>query len=615
MPPQTMLNLLEQIEFRHPARAREDLSRLGTGIPERILTRIRLLLASVADPDEALHDLERLREESPAAFDRLTSSPAALRYIVVTFSYSRFLSEALLRRPEAVLQILNTGDMQRVLTVENYQAQLVDFLGSDSTGVPSALILARFRRRQILRIFLRDVLGLATLSDVTEELSHLADAVLDLSYRRIRESLVARYGRPRAENGDLATFCVISLGKLGGQELNYSSDIDLMFLYSANGETDGPYRIANKEFFKKVANQFTELLSTYTPEGLGYRVDLRLRPDGRLGEVCLSLEGAKAYYANRARDWEKQMLIKARVSGGDRELGRDLLEFVEPLIYSSSLDFHAVESVSETRERISEKLAARRGGNAGVDVKLAPGGIRDIEFLVQCLQRLHGGREPWVRHGGTLFALFRLRDKGLLSATEYARLASAYQFLRHLEHRLQFAEDRQTHTLPTAPEELAILARKMPPLTTGETATADTLRKQLDEHLTAVREIYERVIHAQKPVYYMQSEPAAAAEPEAEPVPPPATLAGSSNLTRFLDERAPNLAACLSRARLYRGRERFEYFLERVFDQPEWLARLNSDTHLAECCLDLFEHSQYFADQLLRYPELLNELEARGRVD
>ena len=148
------------------------------------------------------------------------------------------------------------------------------------------------------------------------------------------------------------------------------------------------------------------------------------------------------------------MLIKARVSAGDREPGERLLDFVEPLIYQSSLDFRAVEAVSETRQRISEKMAARRSVAGGLDVKLTPGGIRDIEFLVQCLQRLHGGREPWVRHGGTMLALSRLRDKGLLSGGEYARLAAAYQFLRNLEHRLQLEEDRQTHTLPTDPDRL-----------------------------------------------------------------------------------------------------------------------------------------------------------------
>ena len=169
--------------------------------------------------------------------------------------------------------------------------------------------------------------------------------------------------------------------------------------------------VSNKEFYKKVANEYTALLSSYTADGQCYRVDLRLRPDGTLGEICLSVEGAKTYYRDRARDWEKQMLIKARVAAGEPEPGAALLEFVEPLIYQSSLDFGAVEAVSETRQRISEKMAARRNPN-GLDIKLAPGGIRDIEFLVQCLQRLHGGREPWVRHGGTLLALFTAARQG-----------------------------------------------------------------------------------------------------------------------------------------------------------------------------------------------------------
>src|SRR5260370_16149477 len=171
---------------------------------------------------------------------------------------------------------------------------------------------------------------------------------------------------------------VIALGKLGGRELNYSSDIDLMFVYTANGERDGEHRISNKEFYKKVANQYTQLLSTYTAEGLCYRVDLRLRPDGSLGEVCLSLDGARTYYQTRARDWELQMMIKARAASGDRETGRELLETVEPLTYSTTLDFSAIEAVSATRERISEKLIQRRGSKSVFDIKLARGGIRDI---------------------------------------------------------------------------------------------------------------------------------------------------------------------------------------------------------------------------------------------
>src|SRR5438270_13056705 len=161
------------------------------------------------------------------------------------------------------------------------------------------------------------------------------------------------------------------------------------------------------------------------------------------------------------------MMIKARVAAGDRETGRELLETVEPLTYSTTLDFSAIEAVSATRERISEKLSQRRGSKSAFDIKLARGGIRDIEFLVQCLQRLHGGRVPWVRHGGTMLALSRLSAKDLLSEAEYGRLASAYEFMRDLEPRLQFEDDRQTHSLPRSSAELELLARRRPALELG----------------------------------------------------------------------------------------------------------------------------------------------------
>jgi glutamate-ammonia-ligase adenylyltransferase len=241
-------------------------------------------------------------------------------------------------------------------------------------------------------------------------------------------------------------------------------------------------------------------------------------------------------------------------------------------------------------------------------VKLSPGGIRDIEFLVQCLQRLHGGREPWVRHGGTQFALFRLRDKGLLSGPEYSRLSSAYEFLRHLEHRLQIQDDRQTHTLPSSPEELDLLARKMPLGPLGGAASRDTLLEQLRRHQSEVRELYERVIHAQKPMYYTPPAPApdpGGGEPPALEGTPPLL---ASNLARFLDSKAPALSALILRSKLVRGRERFEHFLEKIISSPVWLDRLESDQKLAECAIDLFEHSQFFGDQLLRSPDLLGVL-------
>jgi len=206
------------------------------------------LLAAVPDRKIAAFRLERLHEESPAVFDRVVSSPAALRCATALFSYSHFLSEAVLRNPERILQVANSGSFYRVLTAEEYAERLCEFLGADHSGVPESLDLARFRRRQLLRIVLRDILGVAALAEITEEISNLADAILDVTYRRIRGALVARHGEPRLPNGEVCGFSVIALGKLGGGELNYSSDIDLMFVYGGAGESDGARPISNKEF-------------------------------------------------------------------------------------------------------------------------------------------------------------------------------------------------------------------------------------------------------------------------------------------------------------------------------------------------------------------------------
>lgn len=607
--------MLEQIAFQDRTAAVFRLSRLNEHLEEGLPARLEVLLASCADPDSALYFLECLQARQPEAFRRLTSNPTALQHLLTVFSHSRFLSEELLEHPEWVDELVERGVMHRVLSVEEYIGQLEEWLGH-APGTPSPLSLALFRRKQILRILLRDVLGFASLSEVTGELSNLADAILDVAYHGIRQDLEQRYGKPQCIDASgrkvECGFTVLALGKLGGDELNYSSDIDLMFIYGGNGETDGPTSISNKEFFKKVANTYTELLSTYTAEGMCYRVDLRLRPDGRHGEVCVSLDGAKSYYQSRARDWELQMLIKARCAAGEPGPGRELLEFVDPLIYSTTLDFGAVEAVSEARERIHEKLAARRG-NTGFDVKLARGGIRDIEFLVQCLQRLHGGRVPWVRHGGTLLALARLNDKELLSDSEYSRLASAYTFLRNIEHRLQFDEDRQTHMLPATAKGLDLLARRMPAGSLGGDPTGDLLRRRLNTHLEEVQDIYQRVIHAQNPTYYRTAadrthEAAAIAVASiTEPV--------ASNLVRYLDQKAPRLAAQLARRKL-RGAVQLEHFLERVDDQPELLAWLDADPVLTGYVLTVFDLSPYLADEMIRTPQLIEEIRSlRDRRD
>jgi [glutamine synthetase] adenylyltransferase / [glutamine synthetase]-adenylyl-L-tyrosine phosphorylase len=549
-----------------------------------VLNRIELLAAHSPDPAGTRAALASFEQRQPAAFQRVAHSTAALQYLIAVFSQSNFLTQEILDAPECLEQLLTDGDLHRVRTTEEYRARLVQQIDSDRP--PDPLPFARFRRQQILRILIRDVLGFGGLSDVTAELSALADAIVETAYHLIHGDMVLRYGYPCAETGEPAHFAVIALGKLGGEELNYSSDIDLMFLYSANGVSKGAASITNKEFFKRAANELTALLSSYTPEGMCYRVDLRLRPEGSLGEVCISLDGARQYYESRARDWELQMMIKARVAAGDRATGAALLDFVEPKIYSTTLDFSAIEALSVTRERINEKLARKKRsrGTRDLDIKLDRGGIRDIEFMVQCLQRLYGGADPWVRHGGTLLAIARLQDKGFLSEAEYGGLAAAYQFLRHLEHRLQFADDRQTHALPADPVALEKIARRMP----GGGGSAEWLLTETKAHFAQVMEIYERVVHAR-----------AGSVPE---------TAGpqSSNVVRALEQTAPTLSKSLAEAELHHGYRAFEHFLEKLSTDEPRLHRLNEDSPLTARTLDLFEQSPYFAEELIRTPELID---------
>jgi [glutamine synthetase] adenylyltransferase / [glutamine synthetase]-adenylyl-L-tyrosine phosphorylase len=587
-------------------------SHVTHSIPPDLQQGLEILLSQSADPQAVVLRLDRFCEANPSEFQQIAWTPFGLQALISVFSSSEFLSEALLRHPGWLIAILESGSLHRVRSAAEMEADLAAWVTVIQPGPDEALLplsLASFRRRQILRILVRDVLGFAALPEVTEELSNLADTIINAACRSVRMELEKKYGVPHQPDGSVCGFSVLALGKLGGRELNYSSDIDLMFVYSGPGETGGAHSLSHREFFQKLANRLTELLATYTPEGMIYRVDLRLRPEGRHGEVSISLNAAEQYYGKRARDWELQMLIKARCAAGDAEPARALLDWVQPKIYSTTLDFSAVESMSQSRERIGDKLAAR-SRPSGTDVKLAHGGIRDIEFLVQCLQRVHGGRAMWLRNSGTLLALNRLRDKDLLSDSEYSRLVNAYQFLRHLEHRLQFAEDRQTHTLPENGEELTLVARRMPAAQLGEESTPESLLRHLNEHLEHVQEVYERVIHAQQPIYYTQS-PVAADTPAAPPIAdPPLSEPIVSNLVRFLDQRAPAFAAAVTRARLGRNRTAFEHFLEALSKRDDWLRALNQDMTLTGHLLDIFQHSPYFAEQLVRAPDYFEELRA-----
>jgi len=557
--------------------------------------------SSAIDPERVSHYSNEFATRYPNETAALANQPERLNWLTTIFAYSHFLSEELVRNPQWLVSI---DDLDRPLSRSEYRQRL-------NIAAPAALDLALFRRRELLRIILRDVLKFGTLSEITEELSNLADAIVACALESVTAQLEERYGQPQCETGP-ATFTVLALGKLGGRELNYSSDIDLMFLYSGNGETSGAHQLTNREFFKKVANQLTNLLSTYTAAGLCYRVDLRLRPEGSLGEVCISLAAAKEYYANRRRDWELQMLIKGRVGAGDESLGQGLLDFVEPSIYSTTLDFSTIETMSETRLRIGEKLARKRLRKDEHDVKLARGGIRDIEFLVQCLQRLHGAREASLRHGGTLFAIRLLLENDLLSETECSRLTNAYQFLRQLEHRLQFEDDRQTHSLPSSQPQLERIARRMPLVldTRNPDITASAqLLQDLNQHLESVQAIYERIVHAQRPLYYAPSPAAGSVAEIALPrVSTPGPIGISEELLRSVEQVAPWFVERLRRRGVHRSESALDSFLEALLKEPFHLRALDGHPVLADCVIQLFELSPYLSIQLMSNPELLEEI-------
>ena len=276
------------------------------------------------------------------------------------------------------------------------------------------------------------------------------------------------------------------------------------------------------------------------------------------------------------------MLIKARVSAGDREPGARLLDFVEPLIYQSSLDFRAVEAVSETRQRISEKMAARRGAHGGLDVKLTPGGIRDIEFLVQCLQRLHGGREPWVRHGGTMLALSPpARQRPALRAASMRGSARRTSSCATSSTACRWTRTARPTRCPAIPTQLDLLARKMPPDGTG--VAHRRAAQKLDERLAGVKEIYERVIHAQRPMYYtLAVQPDIGESGRFEP-PPRATSRGCWTSARRSWPRVAKAGCTRPPAiRTFPGKGR---------RQPRSPRPPGERSDLAEAVFDIFEHS------------------------
>jgi glutamate-ammonia-ligase adenylyltransferase len=420
------------------------------------------ILPRCPDADMALNNFERFLDNPAGARQLpvlLEGRARVLEILLQLLSTSEFFCDLLSANPDYLdmLRIPLRSSPSRVEMREQLQAEV------DAAFEDSAMLRAfrRFRQKQILRIGSNDIIRDRPLEEITRDISRVADTALEVALATARRHLGERFGEPVTKAGQPARCVIMAFGKLGGKELNYSSDIDLMFLYDDEGLTRGK-RITstgNDDFFARVTSEVVRLLSAHTDKGQAYRVDLRLRPEGERGTLARSLASTLSYYDTLGRTWERQALIKVRPAAGDIRLGEEFVKAIEPFVYRKYLSFAEINEIKALKRRIEHRTS--RAGENETDVKTGHGGIRDIEFTIQFLQLLNGGDLPGVRQPNTLKALQALERAGCLNDQEYRALDDAYRFLRKTEHRLQLMFDLQTHTLPEKPDELRKLALRM----------------------------------------------------------------------------------------------------------------------------------------------------------
>jgi [glutamine synthetase] adenylyltransferase / [glutamine synthetase]-adenylyl-L-tyrosine phosphorylase len=593
--------------FREPERARQNLARICTRTPPETALALAPLLAESPDPDQALNLFERLiAEASDQLISLLNQKRVLLHYIIVLFGNSHWLGETLIHNQDILYSLQREKNLERSLGREDYRDHFAR-LRSHSFETDVCVLLARFKKREYVRIALRDLLGIATLADTTGEISALADVLIEEALREAEAHMRNRLGPPQGRDSHGRSiephFTVLALGKLGGNELNYSSDVDLLYLYSDRGSSD---ELALREYFVRQAQLLTEMLSRTTREGAIFRIDLRLRPQGGEGEAAVGLQHALHYYARVAHDWELQALIKVRHSAGDQSLARQFIRGVEPFVYTKNVNFEAIETAILSRQRIGahrQRLAIVRKHAEALDVKLDRGGIRDIEFLAQCLQRVYGGEERWLRPGGTLFSLQKLHDKGHISGKDFHDLTKAYQFLRRVEHRLQLQRGQQRHRLPISREELQVLQRSVGRDPAGESTT---LLMAIKARMSAVAEIYERIVHSQRQiekegveVFRLTQSPSGAVR----------ELSFDQVLQRIALDSPPLHAIAARPSLSLHGRRSLHKFLSSAMTSAERYASLVKNPQAVERAVAMFETSDYLTDILVRHPEVVRVLD------
>jgi glutamate-ammonia-ligase adenylyltransferase len=451
-------------------------------------------LPRLSDADMALNNLERFvcAARNPLSLAALFERDReALPVLLQIFSTSQHLSDLLITDSESY-DLLRLTEGQPV-SRQTLVAELCSEVGALTHESTVLKALRRFKRRETLRICFGDIIRGQSLQTVTSQISYVADAILEAALLTARRKLVERRGQPRLPGGAVARFVVLGMGKLGGVELNYSSDIDLIFLHEGDGMTDGPRPVSNVEFFGLLAREVVTLLTEPTELGQAYRVDLRLRPEGKQGPGVHSVEQALRYYDLLGRTWERQAYVKARPVAGDLDLGREFLRRLEPWIYRRYLGLADITGIKALKRRIEQR--ASREGAEWRNVKTGRGGIRDIEFAIQFLQLLNGGDQPELRIPNTLEAIGRLERVGCLTHQERTLLEKNYTFLRNIEHRLQIMFDLQTHQLPEDSREQRKLAIRLGYVDSDRATALDAFQRDFRQTTAINRKILDHLLH------------------------------------------------------------------------------------------------------------------------
>lgn len=500
LPPERVKALLSPFGFSDAGRADAALQELAEAYPSReaCAEALPYILRSASrspDPDLALRrfvEYAQARADAHNFFVSLRHIPPLLGDLMHIFGSSDYLSHLLIRNPHYLSWFVETDSRDTEKSREQMEQELRRWCRTLRSREGRLGILRRFKRRETLRIGMRDLLGIASVQQTTRELACLADVAFQIAYELGREELDAKYGTPSDRDGSPSTYAIIGMGKLGGEELNFSSDVDILAVYSDEGTTNKG--VDNATYFQRFTEYLVRAMSEPTTEGYVFRVDLRLRPGSKTGPLCRSLDSYEGYYESWGTLTDRQALIKARFVAGDPKLGEAFLQRIQPFVYQTILDTADIEEIIQEIREAKAAIEARLDGNPTLHVKLGPGGIRDVEFTVQALQLIHGGRDSRLRVRGTVEAIERLRDAGHFSADQADALIEAYCFMRRVENFLQLVADRQLYALSTDPEERERHARRLGYRSEGDRSAGERFMEDFERYRAIIRREFERVL-------------------------------------------------------------------------------------------------------------------------